>query len=214
MFAIGAVDAMFSGSGVAGFMILKDLAVPAVRPVDKNGTSTYWAVVIAKKGAPKFTGSADYFTNKRVTFTSLASSGDFYFHSLPGADRAGAAVLLAASHGAALEALDKDQADVAIVKNRVWDSLKDKYPRFTKVGDDKGENPNETLIISKKTPPALANKVADALLAVKDDFSVEAMTVKSSLGIQGFIRTTRKDFDHTLSLLRKAEADKRFNIAP
>jgi len=214
MFAVGSVDAMFSGSGVAGFMILKDLAIPAVRPVDKDGHSTYWAVVIAKKGASKFTGSAEYFSGKRVTFTSLASSGDFYFHSLPGVENVNARELNVASHGAAIEAVSKGLADVAIVKNRVWDTLKNNYPDLTMVGEDKGENPDGTLIISTNVPSVLAAKVADALLGVKDDPSTVAAAVRKTLGIQGFIRTTPQDFEHTLSLLKKADVTKRFNVAP
>jgi ABC-type phosphate/phosphonate transport system substrate-binding protein len=212
MFAVGTADAMFSGSGVAGFMILKDIAVPSVRPVDKNGHSTYWAVVIAKKGAPKFTGSADYFSGKKVVFTSLASSGDFYFHSLPGIEQAKATEIKAVSHGAALTALEKGEADVAIVKNRVWDVLRDKYPDLVLVGEDKGQNPDGTLIVSKKIPPTLEARISDALLALKEDSSAEAAAVKQSLGIQGYIRTTLKDFDHTLSLLRKAGVDKTLNF--
>ncbi len=208
MFVVGSADAMFSGSGVAGFMILKDIAVPAVRPVDKNGHSTYWAVVIARKGTPKFTGAADYFSGKKVIFTSLASSGDFYFHSLPGIEKVKATEIKAASHGAALDALEKGEADIAIVKNRVWDATKDKYPNLTLVGEDKGQNPDGTLIVSKKIPPALETRIADALLALKGDTSAEAAAAKQSLGIQGYIRTTLKDFDHTLSLIKKAGADK------
>ncbi len=208
MFVVGSADAMFSGSGVAGFMILKGIAVPSVRPVDKNGHSTYWAVVIARKGAPRFTGSADYFSGKKVIFTSLASSGDFYFHSLPGAEQVKATEIKAGSHGAALEALEKGEADIAIVKNRVWDATKDKYPNLALVGEDKGQNPDGTLIVSKKIPPTLEARIADALLALKEDTSAEAAASKQSLGIQGYIRTTLKDFDHTLSLIRKAGADK------
>src|SRR3990172_10347564 len=128
MFAAGEVDAMFSGSGVAGVMILKDIAVPVVRPVGKDGFSTYWAVIIAPKGAKKFTGSAAYFAEKRVMVTSLASSGEFYYRSLPDARQTKATLIKAASHGAAIDALGKGEADVAIVKNRVWDKIKDKYP--------------------------------------------------------------------------------------
>ncbi len=212
MFIVGSADAMFSGSGVAGFMILKDLAVPSVRPVDKYGHSTYWAVVIARKGSPKFTGSVDYFSGKKVALTSLASSGDFYFHSLPGSEQVKATEIKAVSHGAALDALEKGEADVAIVKNRVWDGLKDKYPNLALVGEDKGQNPDGTLIVSKKIPPTLATRISAALLALKEDSSAEAAAVKHSLGIQGYIKTTLKDFDHTLSLLKKAGVDKSLNF--
>ncbi len=214
MFSKGDVDAMFSGSGVAGSMIIKDLAWPLVRPVSKDGYSTYWAVVIAPKGSSKFSGSVDYFKGKKVLLTALASSGEFYFRSLAGAAQSNAMLLKAASHGAAIDALDhKGQADVAIVKNRVWDKMKDKYPNLMFVGEDKGENPDNTLIVSKKVPPQLAEKVKGALLAVNEDLSPEAAAVKSSMEIRGFLNTTHKDFEHTLALLKKAGVTKSFNFA-
>jgi len=120
MFARGEVDAMFSGSGIAGVFVIKELAVPLVRPVDNDGHSTYWATIVAPKGSPKFDGSAEYFKGKEVALTSLASAGEFYFRSLPGASQVKATILKAASHGDAIEAVNKGQADFAIVKNRIW----------------------------------------------------------------------------------------------
>ena len=49
MFASGEVDAMFSGSGIAGIFIMKDLATPLVRPVSKEGVSTYHATIVARR---------------------------------------------------------------------------------------------------------------------------------------------------------------------
>jgi ABC-type phosphate/phosphonate transport system substrate-binding protein len=213
MFSNGDVDAMFSGSGIAGSMIIKELAVPLVRPVSKDGFSTYWAVVIAPKGSPKFSGSVDFFKGKKVLLTALASSGEFYFRSLAGAAQSNAILLKAASHGAAIDALDhQGQADFAIVKNRVWDKVKDKYPNLMLAGQDKGENPDNTLIVSKKVSSALAEKVKGALLAMNEDASPEATAVKSSMEIQGFLATSSKDFEHTLSLLKKAGVTKAFNF--
>jgi ABC-type phosphate/phosphonate transport system substrate-binding protein len=213
MFSHGGVDAMFSGSGVAGSMIIKELAMPLVRPVSKDGYSTYWAVVIAPVGSLEFSGSIDYFKGKKVLLTALASSGEFYFRSLAGSAQSHTTLLKAASHGAAIDALNhKGQADYAIVKNRVWDKVKDKYPDLMLVGEDKGENPDNTLIVSKKVPPALAEKVSAALLGLKDDVSPQAQAAKRSMEIQGFLKTTLKDFEHTLSLLKKAGVTKSYNF--
>jgi ABC-type phosphate/phosphonate transport system substrate-binding protein len=213
MFAAGEVDAMFSGSGVAGVMILKDLAVPVVRPLGKDGFSTYWAVIIAPKGSPKFTGSADYFEMRKVIFCSLASSGEFFYHAVPNIRKLNATLLKAGSHGAAIETLARGLADIAIVKNRVWDKMKDAHPELVLVGEDTGENPDGTLIVSKKADPRLVSKVTAALLAVKENVSPEANEVCEKLNIKGFIKTTPADFKHTLELLKKAGVDKSFNFA-
>lgn len=210
MFAKGQVDAMFSGSGIAGTMIIKEVADPLVRPVNQDGTSTYSAVVIAKKGGAKFTPSADYFAGKRVIFTSLASSGEFFFHSL-GASKA-KELMQAASHGAALDALNRGQADVAIVKNRVWEKEKSKYPELEQVGKDSGENPDNTLIVSKKLSKTTTDKLAAILLGIGSDSSPEAKAVKDSMKIAKFTKTAATDFKTTLPLLKKAGVNKSFNF--
>jgi ABC-type phosphate/phosphonate transport system substrate-binding protein len=208
LFASGAVNAMFSGSGIAGTMIIKELADPVARPVSTDGVSTYAAVVIAPKGSPRFAGSPDYFNGKRVIFTPLASAGEFYFHSL-GSSRP-KEILKAASHGAAVDALSRGQADVAIIKNHVWTKEKDKYPMYEKVGEDKGENPDGTLIVSRKMDRQTVQKISAVLLGVQNDTSAEAKAVKDSLKIRGYIPTTANDFKHTLALLKKAGVTKAF----
>ena len=213
MFASGEVDAMFSGSGIAGTFIMKDLATPLLRPVTKEGVSTYHATLVARKGSPKFTGNADYFKGKKVIFTPLASAGEFFYHSIDGIESVKATTLKAASHAAAIEALANNSADVAIVKNHIWNKMKGKYPNLISVGEDSEENPDGTLIVSKKADSKIVSKVSSALLALKDDKSKEAQAAREELGIQSYIKTTTSDFKHTLELLRKAGVDKSFNFS-
>ncbi len=212
MFASGKVDAMFSGSAIAGIFIMKDLATPLVRPVSKEGYSTYSAVMLARKGSPKFSGNASYFKGKRVIFSALASSGEIYYHSLSNIKSANATVQKAASHGAAIDALSGGFADVAIVKNRVWDHQKSKYPNLIVIGEDDEENPDNTLIISRKADSNTVSKVQSALLSLKDDTSSQARAVRDEMQIRGYINTTKADFKHTMELLHRAGVDKSFNF--
>jgi ABC-type phosphate/phosphonate transport system substrate-binding protein len=211
MFAAGKVDAMFSGSGIAGTMMIKGVAEPLVRPVGLDGISTYAAVVIAPSGAPKFDGTGRYFDGKRVIFTALASAGEFYFHSLGPSKPA--ALLKASSHGAAIDALSRGQADVAIVKNHVWTKERAKYPTLALVSAESGQNPDNTLIVSKKLDAASAQKLSAVLLGLKADPSPEAVAARERLGIQGFIPTTAKDFSFTLGLLGRAGVTRDFAFA-
>ncbi|MCP4576913.1 MAG: PhnD/SsuA/transferrin family substrate-binding protein [Deltaproteobacteria bacterium] len=213
MFAEEKVDGMFSGSGIAGCMIIKGLAYPMVRPVSNGGWSTYWAVVLAPKGSARFTQNAEYFHNKRVIFCGLASSGEFFFRAVKGDKPINAETLKASSHGAAIDALGRGAADVAIVKNRVWDGLKGKFRGIDRVGEDPGENPNMTLIVSKKADPGIVERISAILLALKDDDSPEAEAVKEKLGITGFIKTTVNDFRFTLPLLKRAGVDASFDFS-
>lgn len=204
MFAEGGADGMFSGSGVAGAMLIKKVALPLVRPVATNGTSTYWAVLVARSGAPKFDGSAAYFKGKRVACCALASSGEFFLRAIPGAREAVAELKIVDSHGEAITAVEKGAADVAIVKNLVWDNLKIQYPELELVGSDFGQNPNNTLIVSVKADPEFIKKLMETLLALRKDDSAAADAVRRDLNIQGYILTSPADFSHTLGLLQRA----------
>jgi ABC-type phosphate/phosphonate transport system substrate-binding protein len=212
LFSSGLADGMFSGSGIAGCMMIKQLAYPVLRPVNIDGWSTYWAVVIGFEGSNRFTQDAAYFDNKKVIFSSLASAGEFYFRSLENSVNTTATLLKAASHGTALDALSRHAADFAIIKNRVWDKVSQNYPGLTRVGEDPGENPDGTLIVSEKMDKAVVESLRSALLALEGDSSDSALSVKQKLEIIGFIDTTIKDFKFTLRLLKKAGVDNAFNF--
>lgn len=213
MFANAEADGMFSGSGVAGVMLLKGLARPVVRPVDLHGYSTYWAVILARQGAPEFTGHGEYFQGKRVICCSLASSGEFYVRSFLNGTGKDIEMLTAKSHGAAIAGLHKGAADIAIVKNRVWNSVQDRYPDLVKVGEDDGENPNGTLIVSISANPETVEALSEALLALHEDKGPEAAEVRTEMGVSRYQVTSESDFAHTLALLKKAGVGPDFNFA-
>lgn len=201
---------MFAGSGVAGTMMIKKVAYPLLRPVTVDGFSTYWAVVLAPKGSPLFTGDSAYFKDKKIMCSALASSGEFFARSILGKDRE---LMKAGSHGVAIDGVAKGLADVAIVKNRVWDKVKDKYPAVVLVGQDTGENPDNTLIVSYKTDKAVVAKVEAVLYGVEANTSAAATEVKTSLKISKYIPTSEADFKHTLALLEKAAVTREFNFS-
>ena len=205
----GEINAMFAGSGVAGSMIIKKLAYPIVRPVSKDGWSTYWAVIIVPVSNNDFEKTTEYMKSKKIICCSLASSGEFYCRSVLGKDKK---LLKAGNHGNAINALSKNAANIAVVKNRVWDKEKSKYPNLKQVGKDDGENPNNTFIISIKMDKILAEKIKNIFLKIEKDDSPEAEAVKKGLNISGYIVTEKKDFSHTIPLLKKAGVTKDFDF--
>lgn len=209
-FEKGEVDAMFAGSGVAGAMIIKKVAYPVLRPVSEDGFSTYWAVVLAPKGSPLFTGEPAYFTDKKIMCSALASSGEFFARAILGKDRE---LMKAGSHGVAIDGVAKGIADVAIVKNRVWDKVKDKYPGVDLVGQDSGENPDNTLIVSYKTDKETLAKVESVLYGLEANTSTVAGEVKKSLKVTKYIPTSEEDFKHNLALLERAGVTPEFDFS-
>jgi ABC-type phosphate/phosphonate transport system substrate-binding protein len=208
MFAKGEVDAMFGGSGVSCAMMMAGTVEPFARSIGPNGPRTYSAVVVAAKGGPKFDGTAAWFAGKRVIFAPLASAGEFYFRSF-GPSRA-AALLKAASHGAALDTLSRGLADVAIVKNHVWTKEKPKYPGLEEVGADTAQNPDGGLIVSKRIDRESARRLLAILLGLAADGGPEAAEAKRALEISGFVAATAKDYEQTFAMVKRAGVGKDF----
>ena len=151
--ARGEADGMFGGSGISSRSSCGGSpSLRCGRSTRRGSTCSYAAVVIAPKGSARFDGTARYFDGKRVIFAPLASAGELFFRSL--GPSSPAAALKAASHGAAIDALARGQADVAVVKNHVWESDQGKFPGLELVGADAGANPDGTFIVSKRLDPA------------------------------------------------------------
>lgn len=204
LFQGGEVEGMFSGSFVAGVFIRKDVAVPIVRPVLNNGATTYKAYVIAREGTKSFSGIAD-FRGKKVAYTLLASSGEVFVRSLLAAGEKPESVYTpvpAASHLIAINAVQSGAADYAVVKNMVWDPVK--FPGLALVGEDKGENPNNTLIMSNAAAAKHGEGIKAQLLKLQTDSGALAEEVRKLFGIKAFIPTSVADFAHTFEIFEKA----------
>jgi ABC-type phosphate/phosphonate transport system substrate-binding protein len=204
LFQGGEVEGMFSGSFVAANFIKREVAKPLVRPVLTSGASTYKAYIIARKGTRPFAGIGDL-RGRKVAYTLIASSGEAFVRSLLAAGEKPENVYTpvpAASHLLAINAVQSGAADYAVVKNMTWDPAK--YPDLALVGEDRGENPNNTLILSNAAFARHGEQIAGALLRLESDAGVQAAEVKKLFGIRGFVPTASADFAHTFSLIERS----------
>jgi ABC-type phosphate/phosphonate transport system substrate-binding protein len=204
------LDAMISGSGVAGILILKDIAYPILRPLNVQGWSTYRAVIISHKGSKKYNKRSAFFNNKSVAATELASSGEFFIKSI---NNSSLTMLPVGSHLLALRSLARGVSDIAIIKNRVWDSVFLHYPQLEKVGEVLGSNPNNPLMISRQTDLQAVNKIRAILQKLEFDDSKLALQVKQQLQIEKYIVTTLDDFKYTIKLLQRAGVTKEYKFS-
>lgn len=208
-FCNGELDLIFVGSGVAAVMIKKKNGYPLLRPVHPEGWSTYRAVILAPKDFKSSNDLAKILKNRSIAAAALASSGEFFVRSILGSK---ARIFLTSSHASAIGRLAGGRVDFAVVKNRVWDRSKSKYPNVKKIGEDKGRNPNSTLLVSHRTDKKLVAGVKRLLLDLGQDNSKLAQKVKSDLRVIRYIPTTPKDFEDTFSIIEKAGALKKFNF--
>ncbi len=207
LFRSGKVDGMFAGSFVAATLIAKRLAVPVVRPLLMNGFSTYRALVIARRRTKPFTGIGD-FAGKRVAYTLLASSGEVYVRSLlPPGTQPGSLFtpVPAASHLRAVQAVERGEADYAVIKDLVFNRVA--FPDLEVVGMDPSANPNMTLILTPGAMKRFGKELRASLLYLEGDETIEAGDVRKEFLCSKFIPTTEDDFRHTYDLMKKAGID-------
>jgi ABC-type phosphate/phosphonate transport system substrate-binding protein len=207
LFQAGKVDGVFAGSFVAAVLIKKGAAKPVVRPVLTSGATTYRALVVAKAGAKPFGGVADL-KGKRVAYCALASAGEIYVRGLlaPGERLEGVLTpVVTPTHQAALSALGAGEADYAVVKSLLWDPKK--HEGLAVVGEDKAENPNNTLILATAAFEKHGAEIGRILVRLGDDTSFGALDIKKAMGAKGFIPTSVADFAPTFGLIEKARID-------
>jgi ABC-type phosphate/phosphonate transport system substrate-binding protein len=195
------LDALIAGSGVGAILLLKKMAYPLVRPVSIEGWSTYEAVILSHRGGKRFNGDPVFFDSKQVACTELASSGEFFIKSMGNKT---VSIVRAGSHLLAIRALNRGIVDIAVVKNRVWNSYKAMFPDLEQMGEALGSNPNMTLMISKNTNRKSVAKLKEILLGLGNDNGTAATKLKKMMKIEKFIPTEIDDFHYTLKLLNKS----------
>ncbi|MBF0483118.1 MAG: PhnD/SsuA/transferrin family substrate-binding protein [Candidatus Omnitrophica bacterium] len=207
MFKSGAVDGMFAGSFVAAVFIKKGYAVPVVRPVSNEGVSTYKAIVVARTGTPVFNGLSDL-KNKNVAYCALASSGEVFVRGLTEGENPNKFLTpqITSNHISAIRAVINQRADYAIVKNLTYKNGNE-FPGTVQVGEDSAENPNNTMILTKKTYEKYGKSIEEALTQLETQSSPTAQNLKESFKAKGFIKTTEQDFEHTFALMEKAKVN-------
>jgi len=205
LFQSGEVDGMFSGSFVASIFIKKGLAVPLVRPVLKNGISTYKAIIITQKGN-EYNGIDDL-AGKKVAYCKFASSGEIFGRALTNGHDPETifSPVIVKSHGIGINAVSSGQADFAIIKNLVFDN--NSPDNIIVVGGDSSENPNMTLIVTNEISKSFGEQILKTLLKIEYDNTEIANNVKKAFNIKGFTKTSEADFAHTFNNLKKAKID-------
>lgn len=225
----GEVDVMFAGSTLSTIMIMKDIAYPVARPLNKKGENGYHAIIVTMDpDMPEYDGTAGYFAGKRVVAAKNRTAGELYLVALVNADPSvkikdrpskfeknpdakEIELVNAKDHGSALSALKSDAADVAILNNQEFSLLASKYPGCRVVGEDSANNyPSDTVMASKKADPKLIERLKKALLALRDDNSPQAKILKDSKNVDQYAEATGDNFKSTMNLLDKLEIGKDF----
>lgn len=201
------INAVFSGSFLSALMIKGRIAIPLCRPVFNDGISTYSGVIAVRKDSG-INSFADM-RGKSIVLVKDTSAGHFFplrYFKKQGVDDISeyfSSLSYVRGHDQALWSVFTREIDIACAKNRVFDSLSAKYPKFKqdlKVIWQSEEVPSNTLFLSSEVPAGVSQAVKNALLNMHND--KEGTEALAFLGARRFIATEQDDFKSIIVLLK------------
>lgn len=207
------MDGAFFGS-FTGAMAIQKLGVePLARPVNLDGSSTYWGYIFARKDSGIKT-AADM-KGKRIAFVEKATTAGYIYpmaffkeHGIKDINTYFREYYFAGSHDAAIYAVLDRKFDVGCAKHSMFDRVARSNPRVIKelvILAKSPQVPSNGLAVRKDLSPALKKQLRDVLLSMdKDPEGLE--TLKHFEAIR-FIPTTKEDYNPVFDIARKAGID-------
>ena len=207
------MDGAFFGS-FTGAMAIQKLGVePLARPVNLDGSSTYWGYIFARKDSGIKT-AADM-KGKRIAFVEKATTAGYIYpmaffkeHGIRDVKTYFREYYFAGSHDAAIYAVLDRKFDVGCAKHSMFDRVARSNQRVIKelaILARSPQVPSNGLAVRKDLSPALKKQLKEVLLSMdKDPEGIE--TLKQFEAIR-FIPTTKEDYNPVFDIAHKAGID-------
>jgi phosphonate transport system substrate-binding protein len=207
------LDGAFFGSFTGALAIRKLGVVPIARPVNPDGTSSYYGYVFVRSDAPF--RSVEELRGKRMAFVDRATTAGYVFplawlrqHGVVAPDRFFGEQWFTGSHDAAIVAVLDGKADVGAAKNTVFDRVRQKEPRIDselRIVAQSAPVPSNGLCVRPGLPPAVVAQLKAALLGLHEDR--EGAKVLAEFGAQRFIPASAGDYRPVHELATQAGID-------
>lgn len=207
------LDGAFFGS-FTGAMAIQKLGVEFLaRPVNLDGSSTYWGYIFVRKDSGIKT-VADM-KGKRFAFVDKATTAGYVFPVAYLKER-GVRDLktyfretyFAGSHDAAVYAVLDKKADIGASKHSMYDRVARNDPRVKNelvILAESPKVPSNGLGVRKDLAPAVKRQLRDVLIGMDKD--PEGREVLRKFEAIQFITTTQEDYKIVVDYARKAEID-------
>lgn len=212
-FTAGKMDGAFFSSFSGTMAIKRAGAVPLVRPVNLDGTSTYSGYIYVRKDAA--IKSVKEMKNKRMAYVDKATTAGYLFpiatlraNGVTDTDHFFSEYFFTGSHDAAINAVLNRKADVGVAKNGVYDRQRKRDPRVDReleIITESSRVPSNGLLVRKDLQESLKNKLKSVLLDSQTDSGGKA--VLQQFGALRFIETTTDDYQPVVEMAKKAHID-------
>ena len=204
------LDAAFLGSFTGALSISQLGLEPLARPVNEDGTSTYFGYLFIHRGSGIKT-VADM-RGKTFAFVERATTAGYVFPLAYLRHNGVAAPMtflggyfFTGSHDAAIDSVISGRAQIGAAKNTIFDRLRAENPaidRELKVIASSPRVPSNGLCVRPDMIAPMKERLRDALLTLDQDDAGRA--VLRAMGVQRFVRTTVKDYQPVFDLAREA----------
>jgi phosphonate transport system substrate-binding protein len=209
----GEVDAAFLGSFTAALAISQLGFVPLARPINMDGTSTYYGQIFVRKDSNIKT-VADM-KGKSLALVERATTAGYVF-PMAWLKRQGIDDIRAyfsdyfftGSHDAAIDAVLNNRADVGSAKNTIYEQMRESNPRIDNelvILASSPRVPSNALCIRTTLALQYKKQLKDLLLNLHQD--PKGTEVLKKLGAKRFVETGRDDYQPVIDLAKEAGID-------
>jgi phosphonate transport system substrate-binding protein len=208
-----AIDGAFLGSFTGGLAISQLGVVPLARPINMDGTSTYFGHIFVKRGSNIKT-VADM-KGKSLVLVERATTAGYVFpmawlkqHGVNDINTYFSEYSFAGSHDGAIDAVLKGKADVGAAKNTIYERMLKADPSLKNkliILANSPRVPSNALCVDEHIDPQLREKLKNLLLNLHHD--AKGIEVLEKLGAKRFVETSSEDYKPVLQLAKDAGID-------
>ena len=207
------VDGAFLGSFTGALAISQLGVIPLARPINKDGTSTYFGHIFVRKDSNIKT-AADM-KGKTVALVERATTAGYVF-PLAWFKRQGIEDIntyfndhfFAGSHDAAIDAVLNNEADIGAAKNTIYERMRKSHPQIDTelvILKSSPRVPSNGLSVRASLPEKQKKQLKNLLLNLHQD--KKGIEVLEKLGAQRFVATDKKDYQPVIDLASEAGID-------
>jgi phosphonate transport system substrate-binding protein len=207
------IDGAFLGSFTGALAISQLGVVPLARPINMDGTSTYFGYIFTKKGSNIKT-VADM-QGKSLALVERATTAGYIFplawfkrHGVDDISIYFSDHFFTGSHDGAIDAVLHNKADVGAAKNTIYDRMRQSHPRIDEelvILAASPRVPSNGLCVRQNLASQYKEHLQNLLLSLHQD--KEGIEVLKKLGAKRFVETSLEDYQPVLDLAVEAGID-------
>ena len=207
------VDGAFLGSFTGALAISQLGVVPLARPVNKDGTSTYFGYIFARKNS-NIKETADM-KGKNLVLVERATTAGYVFplawFKLQGVKDINTYFsdhFFAGSHDAAIDAVLNNKADIGAAKNTIYERMRELHPQVDKelvILASSPRVPSNSLCVRNNLPEKHKEELKNLLLNLHQD--EKGVNVLLKFGAKYFVATSKEDYQPVINLAAEADID-------